>query len=188
MSVLARTTATGGTIEKRGAMVEKYTIRAAKPEDHSKIIRVMPDWWGGRDLTPMVPKLFLVHFHTSSTVVELENELIAFLIAFDSQSYSNEAYIHFVGVHPDHRGVGIGRHLYELFFERCRTVHRTIVRCCTSPVNRASIAFHKRIGFSLEQGDGEIDGIPIINNYNRPRDPKVRFRIDLETRPAQAEG
>ena len=38
--------------------VEKWNIRSARPEDHSRIIAVLPDRWDGRDLTSMVPKVF----------------------------------------------------------------------------------------------------------------------------------
>lgn len=159
--------------------LEDCLVRSAAPKDHSRIIAVLPDWWDGRNLTSMVPKVFLLHFHTTSLIAEHKDQLIAFLIGFDSQAYANEAYIHFSGVHPDFRGRGIGRHLYGLFFERCRKESRFSVRACTSPVNLGSIAFHKKIGFALEDGGGRINGIPVFLDYNKPGDHKVRFAIDL---------
>jgi GNAT superfamily N-acetyltransferase len=80
-----------------------------------------------------------------------------------------------MGVHPDFRKKGIGTTLYERFFEICQTQGRTIVRACTSPVNRSSVEFHERIGFQLDPGDDEIDGLPVTRDYNRPGDHKVRF-------------
>jgi GNAT superfamily N-acetyltransferase len=126
-------------------------IRKAEPADHDKIITALRNWWGGRDLTAMLPKLFLNHFNDT------------------------EAYVHFMGVHPDFRKKGIGTTLYERFFEICRNHGRNIVRACTSPVNGDSVEFHKRIGFQLEPGDDEIDGLPVTSNYNRPGDHKVKF-------------
>lgn len=162
--------------------VGEWNIRPARPDDHSRIIAVLPDWWDGRDLTSMVPKVFLLHFHTTSLIVDHSDSLIAFLIGFDSQSYADEAYIHFAGVHPDYRGRGIGRHLYWRFFERCRKKQRLVVRACTSPVNVDSIAFHKKMGFVLEEGDGQVNGIKVFLNYNKPGDHKVRFKISLANR------
>lgn len=159
-----------------------WNIRSAGPEDHTRIIAVLPDWWDGRDLTSMVPMVFLLHFHTTSLIVEHGDVLIAFLIGFDSQSYEHEAYIHFAGVHPDYRGRGIGRSMYERFFERCRQEGRHIVRACTSPVNVNSIAFHQKMGFFLEDGGGRVNGIKVFLDYNRPGDHKVRFKIDLSER------
>ena len=76
---------------------------------------------------------------------------------------------------PAWHGQGIGRLLYEQFFALCRTYNRATVRACTSPVNRASVAFHQKMGFALAPGDDQVDGIPFIRDYNRPGDPKVEF-------------
>ncbi len=157
-------------------MTEKdIKIRKAEPADHDKIIAALQNWWGGRDLTAMLPKLFLNHFNDTSFVIEKEGEMIGFLIGFISPALKNEAYVHFMGVHPDFRKKGIGTTLYERFFEICRNHGRNIVRACTSPVNRGSVEFHERIGFQLEPGDDEIDGLPVTSNYNRPGDHKVKF-------------
>ena len=149
--------------------------RNAKPADHATIIAALQNWWGGRDLTAMLPKLFLNHFNDTSFVIEKEGEMIGFLIGFMSPALENEAYVHFMGVHPDFRKKGIGTTLYERFFEICRNHGRHMIRACTSPVNRGSIDFHQRIGFRLEPGDDEIDGLPVTRDYNRPGDHKVQF-------------
>ncbi|MBN1828833.1 MAG: GNAT family N-acetyltransferase [Deltaproteobacteria bacterium] len=151
------------------------TIRTAVESDHGKIIGVMPDWWDGRDLRVGLPRLFLVHFTETSFIAERQGELIAFLVGFLSPARPNEGYIHFAGVHPAYRGQGVMRRLYEKFFASCLERDRTIVRCCTSPVNRTSIAFHRKMGFSLEKGDCEVDGISYTSDYNRPSDHKVLF-------------
>ena len=158
-------------------MAEDIKIRKADPLDHETIIGALQDWWGGRDLTAMLPKLFLNHFNDTSFVAENNSRMIGFLIGFLSPALKlkNQAYVHFMGVHPDFRKKGIGKTLYERFFEFCRTHDRTVVRACTSPVNRSSIEFHERIGFQLDPGDDEIDGFPVTRDYNRPGDHKVRF-------------
>jgi hypothetical protein len=46
------------------------TSRKAKPSDHAGVIVAMQDWWGGRDLTAMLPKLVLNHFNDTSLVIE----------------------------------------------------------------------------------------------------------------------
>ncbi len=157
-----------------------YVLRPAKPDDHGRIIEVMPSWWGGRDLRYALPRLFLDHFAGTSFVVEHQGRMVGFLIGFLSPSRPDEGYAHFLGVDPAYHGQGIGRRLYERFFELCRQNGRTTVRACTSPENRASVGFHKSLGFSLERGDAETDGIPFITDYNRPGDHKVEFckRLD----------
>ena len=155
---------------------KSLSIRNSEPSDHNRIISVLKDWWGGRDLTWMLPKLFLIHFYNTSFIIEKDDELIAFLIGFLSQSNTDEGYIHFAGVHPDYRGIGIGEYLYEQFYKVCKENKRDTIRACTSPVNKGSIEFHKRIGFQIEQGNAEFDGIPVTLDYNKPNDPKVLFK------------
>ena len=64
--------------------------------------------------------------------------------------------MHFVGVDPGQRGTGLGRTLYERFFEA--VAPRTTVRAVTSPVNERSVAFHRAIGFEVDRVDEDYDG------------------------------
>jgi ribosomal protein S18 acetylase RimI-like enzyme len=151
-------------------------VRYADPSDHAGIIAVMKEWWGGRDLSYMVPKLFLTHFRDTSFIVDKDAELIAFLIGFLSPSQTSEGYIHFAGVHPEHRSVGIGAYLYDRFSQLCIENSRSTIRACTSPVNRGSITFHTKIGFEIEKGNSIVDGVQVTLDYNKPDDPKVLFK------------
>ncbi|RAS87272.1 GNAT family N-acetyltransferase [Priestia endophytica] len=128
-------------------------IRLVQGSDYYVISPLINDWWNGRKMSDMLPKLFFDHFKNTSFIAEEEGEIIGFLIGFLSQSYSNEAYIHFVGIHPEHRGKGIGRQLYNQFFDVIKQHGRSIIRCVTSPVNKDSIAYHTKMGFEIEQGD-----------------------------------
>jgi ribosomal protein S18 acetylase RimI-like enzyme len=131
-------------------------IRHSEPADYGRVISVVDDWWGGRAMAAMLPKLFFVHFRDTSFVAEADGELAGFLCGFRSQTYDDEAYVHFVGVDPAQRGAGLGRLLYERFFEAVRP--RSVVRAVTSPVNERSVAFHQAIGFEVERVDDEYDG------------------------------
>lgn len=53
---------------------------------------------------------------------------------------------------------------------------RDTIRACTSPANKGSIEFHKKIGFQIEHGNAEFDGTPVTLDYNQPNDPKVLFK------------
>jgi ribosomal protein S18 acetylase RimI-like enzyme len=118
-------------------------------------------------MAPMLPRLFFVHFEGTSYVVDREDgQLAAFLIGFQSQSDPHEAYIHFVGVAPEQRGEGLGRRLYERFFDDALADGRTVVRCVTSPVNQGSVAFHKALGFEVEK---------LAEDYDGPGEDRVLF-------------
>lgn len=131
----------------------------------------------------MLPKLFFVHFRETSFIVEEQGQIVGFLNGFFSQTYPDEAYIHFVGVHPDFRQAGVGRLLYETFFQAVWAQGRHTVRCVTAPANRTSIAFHTRMGFEIEPGDEEPDGVPVHSNYDGSGAARVLFVKRLEPPP-----
>lgn len=129
------------------------TLRPATPDDHARILEVMPSWWGGRDLRALVPSLFLEHFAGTSLVAEDEGALAGFLIGFVSQDHPDEAYVHMIGVDPERRGEGLGRRLHDAFADVVRERGVRRVRCVTSTVNEASVAFHTGIGFVVTGRD-----------------------------------
>lgn len=123
----------------------------------------------------MLPKLFFTHFRDTSFIAEQNGDIVGFLNGFFSQSFPDEAYIHFVGVHPEYRGVGIARLLYEKFFETVSARGTRLVRCVTAPINKTSIAFHTRMGFEIEPGDVTVDGISTHSNYDGRGESRVLF-------------
>lgn len=131
-------------------------IRHAEPADYGRVIEVIDEWWGGRQMAAMLPKLFFVHFRDTSFVADDGGELAGFLCGFRSQTFADEAYVHFVGVDPQRRGSGLGRELYERFFRA--VAPRSVVRAVTSPVNERSVEFHRAIGFEVERVDEDYDG------------------------------
>ncbi len=154
-------------------------IRNAVPQDYHQVISVMVDWWDGRDLRAAASKIFFIHFAETTFIAEYDKSLVGFLIGFYSQSKPDEGYIHFAGVHPRFRRMGLARRLYESFFMRCRANSRFIIRACTSPINILSIDFHQKMGFAIEPGDLEIDGVQVAANYLGDGDHKVLFKRDI---------
>ncbi|MBE9914195.1 GNAT family N-acetyltransferase [Paenibacillus donghaensis] len=150
-------------------------IRNVRSSDHKLIIQVLNDWWNGRQMADMLPKLFFDHFQDTSYIVEDNGEVIGFLIGFISQSRSKEAYIHFVGVHPQYREHGVGRRLYETFFNAVKIRGVENIRCVTSPVNKSSIAYHKKMGFVIEKGDKIVDGVDVHLDYDGKGGDRVLF-------------
>jgi ribosomal protein S18 acetylase RimI-like enzyme len=126
--------------------------------DYDRIAPLVDEWWGGRQMIDMLPRLFFVHFSDTAFVAEDGDELCGFLAGFLSQSKPEEAYIHFVGVAPGHRGRGVGRLLYERFFAVARGRSRSVVRCVTAPINERSVAFHRALGFQVDEVAESYDG------------------------------
>lgn len=149
--------------------------RNVKASDYREVIDVLNQWWGGRNMADMLPKLFFNHFQNTSYIIEQDNKIIAFLIGFVSQTYPDEAYIHFVGVHPEYRKTGVAKKLYQLFFDNVQQLGCNTIRCVTSPINKTSIAFHTKLGFKVEKGNGEVEGIHVHTNYDGEGQDRVLF-------------
>ncbi|WP_255620971.1 GNAT family N-acetyltransferase [Pseudonocardia sp. DSM 110487] len=162
-------------------------MRQARAEDHRAIVERVQSWWAdsrtpeqARELSLLLPRLFLQHFATTSLVVEDDTGVRAFLVGFHSADAADEAYIHFVGVDPQLRGTGAARSLYTAFFAQAAKVGRRTVRATTSPSNTGSIAFHRAMGFAVEPGDQEVDGVSVHSDYDGPGQDRVCFRLELE--------
>ncbi|WP_433660852.1 N-acetyltransferase family protein [Nocardia sp. CA-128927] len=147
----------------------ELVIGAARAADYDAIASVVDQWWG-REVLPVLPRLFLDHFHRTSLVAEAGERLSGFLIGFPSPSESDEAYIHFVGVHPESRKSGLARELYQRFFVTAREHGRRVVTAVTAPANETSIAFHRRMGFTV--------GGP-VPDYNGPGRHLMIFRREI---------
>ncbi|MDT0545754.1 MULTISPECIES: GNAT family N-acetyltransferase [Streptomyces] len=162
--------------------------RQARVSDHPALVECVRTWWGdsrtpqqARELSLLLPRLFLQFFSGTSLVREGgSGEVEAFLVGFYSGDNDREAYIHFVGVDPRLRGQGVARGLYEAFFRRAAGAGRTEVRAITSPGNTGSIAFHRALGFELEAGDRELDGVPVHSDYDGLGQARVCFRRRLD--------
>lgn len=161
-------------------------MRPADTNDHAAIVSNIQRWWGdsrtpeqARELSLLLPKMFLRHFAGTSLVEADEWGIRGFLVGFHSSDHDDEAYIHFVGVDPELRGQGLARRLYTAFFDTARRAGRATVRAVTSPANTGSIAFHRAMGFSLEPSGRVVDGLPVHNDYDGPGQHRVCFVITL---------
>jgi GNAT superfamily N-acetyltransferase len=154
-------------------------IRTIREEDYIRVLDVLVEWWGGRDLSDLLPRLFFQHFQDTSFIIEEKDEIVGFLVGFVSQTKPNEAYIHFVGIHPSYRKQRIGTKLYERFFQCVREKGCNIVKCITSPVNQISVQYHTNLGFQMEEGDTHVEGIPAHTNYDGRGNDRVVFYKDI---------
>jgi ribosomal protein S18 acetylase RimI-like enzyme len=123
-------------------------------------------------MAPMLPKLFFLHFEGTSFVAERpDGTLAGFLVGFLSQTNEDEAYVHFIGIAPDQRGSGLGRDLYERFFDSARAAGRSVIRCVTSPTNESSVEFHRALGFEVDR---------VAEDYDGPGEDRVLFVKSLD--------
>ena len=154
-------------------------LRHVHPLDYDRVLAVIDAWWDGRPMSARLSHVFFSHFAPTSFVLESDGELVGFLLGFLSQTHPDEAYVHFVGVHPDYRRVGLGRRLYERFFAAAQMNGRRFVRSVTSPSNARSLAFHRGMGFEMLHGDVVVDGVPVWFDYAGVGGHRVVFRRDI---------
>jgi len=153
-------------------------FRRLEEADHGPVLAVADGWWGGRRAANKLPRLFFRYFAETSLAVEEDGELVAFLVGIVGRP-ADEAYIHFVGVRPDHRSRGLGRRLYETFFEEARRRGCRSVRAITSPVNTGSVGFHTSMGFRVLEGDGVEGGVPVHRDYDGGGQDKIVFMRNI---------
>ena len=152
------------------------TFRRPAEADYPGMVRVIDDWWGGRKMDVLLPRLWLQHFTGTSWLAETEDgRLAGFLIGFHSPDQPDVAYCRLIASNPNLRGRGVGRALYERFFDDARMAGRHQVRAITWPGNRASIAFHRALGFEVEAGPGSqnLYGTPAQAGYDFDREDRA---------------
>jgi GNAT superfamily N-acetyltransferase len=159
---------------------DQLTIRQGTSADYDVIIPLIDAWWGGRSMASMLPRLFFTHFAPWTYVAERNGQPIGFLSGFRSQTDPTTVYCHFLGIAPDARGQGIGEALYQRLFADALAAGCSEVHAVTSPLNRGSIAFHTRMGFSVVPGPRETDGISWHPDYDGPGEDRVRFKRALQ--------
>jgi hypothetical protein len=76
--------------------------------DYKKITSVVDEWCGCRHLSGMLPKFFFVHFRATNCMALFDGDIVPFFIGVLSQAYSDQPYVHFIGVYAAIRGVGLG--------------------------------------------------------------------------------
>jgi len=148
-------------------------IEPCTHEDFLTIVRDLEDFWGTDRARAVHHPMWVHEFGDTAWVVREGDRVIAYLFAFWSQS-EPVGYVHLVGVRRSHQRRGIGRMLYERFETIARERGCVALKAITPPINADSIAFHRRLGFSL-LGESNEEGIPVVPDYFGPGVPRVVF-------------
>ncbi len=150
--------------------------------DHPGLVRQMNEWWGGRKLQQLFPRLWLQHFTGTSWLAEDgDGRPVGFLVGFVSPDRPDEAYVHLIGTSPNHRRMGIGRELYRHFFHDATAHGARRVTAVTWPGNRASLLFHRALGFATSEAPGtkNLYGSSAFPDYDADREDRVVLSLDL---------
>ncbi|MHB8959993.1 MAG: GNAT family N-acetyltransferase [Candidatus Limnocylindrales bacterium] len=165
------------------ATTAALAFRRPVEADHRRLVAVVDDWWGGRQLAHLLPRLWLQFFTGTSWIAETpEGALAGFLVGFVSPDDPTVGYVHMVATSPNHRKRGLGRDLYEHFCDDVAARGVREVRAITWAGNPASIGFHTSIGFRVDDGPGtqRLDGTTAYPDYEGDGRDMVVFRKRLE--------
>jgi ribosomal protein S18 acetylase RimI-like enzyme len=163
-------------MEPESEGLAQVTFRRPTEDDYAAIVRVVDDWWGGRNLSQLLPRLWLQHFTGTSWLAEgPDGRMAGFLVGFLSPDHPETAYCHMIATNPNGRRHGLGAALYDHFIEDARAAGRTEVKAVTWPGNRVSLAFHRSIGFEIAKGPGSknLYGTPSQAGYDFDREDRA---------------
>ena len=163
-------------------MTDDIRFRRPVEADYRPLVGKVDEWWGGRSIHQIFPRLWLQHFTGTSWIAEDgEGRTVGFLVGFISPDDPDQAYVHMVATSPNHRRAGLGRRLYEQFFADARARGARRVTAITWPGNRVSVGFHRAMGFAPAVGPGtqNLYGTPAYPDYDADGDDRVVFSREI---------
>ena len=126
-------------------------IRGIQKADFDYIVAVLDRWWGGPSVERAHP-IFFYELGKHALIAETdEGDLVGFLLGFVAPTDPATAYIHLVGIHPDHRRQGVGKLLYQEFISRCQKAGAARMKAIAAPGNDGSVRFHEALGFRASE-------------------------------------
>jgi ribosomal protein S18 acetylase RimI-like enzyme len=161
---------------------QDLTFRHPTEDDHRRIVGLVDEWWGGRRMRALLPRLWFQHFAGTSWIAETaDGRLAGFVVAFISQDDPATGYVHMIAADPNLRRAGVGRALYERVIQDLARKDVRRVTAITWPGNRQSVAFHQAIGFRVDDGPGtqNLYGTPAYADYDGEGEDRVVFVRDL---------
>ncbi|XZF14924.1 N-acetyltransferase family protein [Chitinophagaceae bacterium MMS25-I14] len=146
-------------------------------DDFIWILQHLTEFWDNERTQPFHHPIFLYEFGNSAFVLREDDRIIAYLFGFISQT-GKTGYIHLAAVHHNYKKKGLGIAMYDHFETYARNSGCAKLKAITTPVNTASIAFHKKAGMQL-LGEKNGDGIEVIKDYSGPGQDRVVFEKEL---------
>ena len=147
-------------------------------EDFDHVVSNHGTYWDS-DLTLRLHHPMFIHeFGDTAYVIRDGENIAAYLFGFIAQT-GPVGYVHLVAVHPDYRGQGLARRLYDHFIAESRRRGCSELKATAAPDNDLSIRFHTSIGMKM-LGEKRDDGVFVVKDYLRPGVDRVVFQMPIE--------
>ncbi|MGB7968547.1 MAG: GNAT family N-acetyltransferase [Methanobacterium sp.] len=152
-------------------------IRNVFEEDFMKISQL------GEKCNPMINEreaiyhIFTKFFKNTSLVLEINNNIMGFLIGFISQENKENAYIHLLCVEKDLRRQNMASDLVKEFINIVSLLNCKKVFLVCKPSNKTAINFYNKMDFLSLHSDQTviIDDINVFPDYDGPAEDKIVF-------------
>ncbi|MFE3603024.1 GNAT family N-acetyltransferase [Streptomyces sp. NPDC059096] len=142
-------------------------IEPARTADVHQVLADHARYWGERDLRSLHQLALVREFGATSLVARAGDTIRGYLFGFVTPT--GTGYVHLVAVRDDARGTGLGRRLYGAFTEAARGQGARRLKAITSVGNTGSLAFHRRLGFTVE----------MVEDHDGPGRPMAVLHRDL---------
>lgn len=83
-------------------------------------------------------------------VAILNNEIIGFILAYETLPFLGNIYIRYIGINTEYQGRGIGLILYQELIKKARKNKIKKITALINLDNPNSIKLHKKVGFDLK--------------------------------------
>lgn len=170
---------------ERDAISNSLAIEPCTKQDFDFILENHAVYWDSELTLQLHHPIFVFEFGDTAFVICDRGVIAAYLFGVIAQT-GPVAYVHLVAVHPDYRGRGLARRLYDHFMVVASRKGCTALKATASPMNAMSIQFHLALGMEM-QGEAlpasehtpELDEVKAVRDYLRPGSDRVVFLMDI---------
>lgn len=128
-----------------------------------EVLELLPVFWNGRDVRALHHPVWFRQFADAAVTARSEDgALRGYLLACLTRRV---AYVHIIATHPAARGQGVARAMYAAVFSSAAAAGCAVTEAVTTPGNRASVAFHERLGFRAT----------LVPDYAGPGQDRIHF-------------
>lgn len=118
-------------------------IEPCTKDDFDYIVSNHSVYWDSELTLQLHHPIFVFEFGDSAFVIRDGETIAAYLFGFFAQT-GPVGYVHLVAVHPDYRGQGLARRLFDGFIALARERGCTSLKATAAPTNALRSAFTPR--------------------------------------------
>jgi ribosomal protein S18 acetylase RimI-like enzyme len=157
-------------------------LRHPTEDDQPRIVALVDEWFSGRRIRHLVGRSWFRHFGSTSWLsIDDAGQPLGFLLGYRSPDRPDEAVVHLVGVHPNHRRRGIGRTLVATFTADMQAAGARTLTALAWPGEPPSTAFFRAVGFQPDAGPGSknLFGTTAFADYDGAGEDRIVFVLRL---------